>query len=337
MISIALNGCGRIGKTFLRIICSDPEAQKHIRIKAINIGPADLQALEYLIKYDSILKTYDKPVKLDGTTLSINGQEIAVFTETDAKKLPWKSLGIDWVVDASGHYTKREKAQEHLDAGAQNVLISAPAHGDDITIIPGVNSAAYDKNKHRIVSLGSCTTNAAVPVLHVLAQAFNLESVLLSTVHAYTNTQALLDVNPQLPDLRRSRAAALNIVPTTTGATETVVKVLPELRGKLAGLALRVPTPVVSLLDICFVADKPIEESYVRTIFATASAGTLKNIMTTSDVPLVSTDYQGNAHSVIIDFTMLSQTGRMGRVFGWYDNEYGYSMRLRDFLMFVAK
>lgn len=337
MINIALNGCGRIGKTLLRIMAEDSEVCKNIRIKALNIGPADIQALEYLIKYDSVLKTYAGEVTVQGTVLKMGGQEIQIFTETQASKLPWGKLDIDWVVDASGHYTKREKAQEHITAGAKKVLITAPMHGDDITIIPGVNMGAYDASKHSIVSLGSCTTNAAVPVLDVLQKAFKLEEISLSTVHAYTNTQALLDVNPHMPDLRRSRAAALNIVPTTTGAMEAVFKVLPALKGKIAGAALRVPVPVVSLLDICFVADKAVEEKALRAAFTSAAQGSLKNIMAVTDVPLVSSDYQGNPHSVVVDFTMLSQVGRLGRVFGWYDNEYGYSMRLRDFLVAVAK
>ena len=337
MITIALNGCGRIGKMILRILCADETLSQQITIKALNIGPADPEALAYLIQYDSLYGTYPHEVVYKDGKLTIGKQTIQVYTEMDARKLPWKSLGINWVVDATGKYTKREMAQHHLDAGAEHVLISAPAHGDDVTIIPGVNSNAFDAKKHSIVSLGSCTTNAVVPMLKVLQDIFDLESVLLNTVHAYTNSQALLDVNPSSANVRRSRAAALNIVPTTTGALEAVFRVFPELEGKLSGSACRVPVPVVSLADITFVAASVVQTKQIISAFDQAAQGALRGILATTDVPLVSSDFKQNTHSVVVDHTLVAATGKMGRVFGWYDNEYGYCMRIRDFLVSAAK
>lgn len=335
MIFIAINGVGRIGKMLLRILCADEKAHQ-ITIKAINIGPADPQALEYLIKYDSLYGHYSQEVTYKNGVLTIGKHTIKVLSELDAKKLPWKELGIDWVVDATGKYTKREKAQDHLDAGAKYVLITAPAHGEDITIIPGVNEKSFDKQKHHIVSLGSCTTNAVVPLLKVIQDAFKIESALLNTIHAYTNSQALLDVNPTMHNVRRSRAAAINIVPTTTGAMEAVFRVFPQLEGKLSGSACRVPVPVVSLADITFVADKTITNEQIIAAFEKAKES-LQGILTTTTIPLVSEDYKHNPHSVTVDHTLVTSMGKMGRVFGWYDNEYGYTMRLRDFLLFAAR
>lgn len=336
MIKVALNGCGRIGKTFLRIACADAEFRKKIEIVALNIGPADKGVLEYLITYDSILGMYQEPVRLEGDMLTVGNQKMQVYAEADARKLPWNELGIDWVLDVSGRYTKREKAQDHIDAGAKKVLVSAPAKGDDVTIIPGVNMDQFDQAGHKIVSLGSCTTNAAVPILHLLEQAYEIESASLYTVHAYTNTQALLDVNPTAKDVRRSRAAAINMVPTSTGAMEAVFRVLPGYQGKLIGGALRVPVPVVSLVDITFTAAEPINLMQLNDLFMKASNGSLKSIMAFTQEPLVSSDYQGNPHSVTVDGTLSMAVKRTGRVFGWYDNEYGYCMRLRDFLVFAA-
>lgn len=336
MITIAINGVGRIGKMLLRILCADEKTAQKIVIKAINIGPADPEALEYLIQYDSLYGQYSQKVSYANNVLTIGNHTIKVLSELDAKKLPWKELGIDWVVDATGKYTKREKAQDHLDAGAKRVLITAPAHGDDITVIPGINEKDFDAQKHHIVSLGSCTTNAVVQLLKVLQDNFKIESALLNTVHAYTNSQALLDVNPTAHNLRRSRAAALNIVPTTTGAMEAVFRVFPDLKGKLSGSASRVPVPVVSLADITFVVDKPITNEHIIAAFEKAK-GSLQGILTTTTVPLVSEDYKHNPHSVTVDHTLTTAVGNMGRVFGWYDNEYGYTMRLRDFLFMVSR
>jgi glyceraldehyde 3-phosphate dehydrogenase len=335
MISIAINGVGRIGKMLLRILCED-EAAQNITIKAINIGPADPAALEYLITYDSLYGQYPKKVSYQNGMLTIGKQQIKVFHELDAHKLPWKSLGIDWVVDATGKYTKRELAQQHLDAGAKHVLITAPAQGDDITIVMGINEKDFSSQKHAVVSLGSCTTNAVAPMLKVLTQAFDIQSALLNTIHAYTNTQALLDVNPTAHDLRRSRAAALNMVPTSTGAMEAVFKVLPSLQGKLAGSAIRVPVPVVSLADVTFIAEKPVTTEQIIAAFDAAQKS-LPGILTTTTIPLVSEDYKKNPHSVVVDHTLTTSVGTMGRVFGWYDNEYGYAMRLRDFLLYAAR
>jgi len=337
MITIALNGFGRIGKNFLRILCEDPEAHTYITIKAINMGPADPRTLEYMIRYDSILGTYAGSMSFDGSVLLIGKYIINVYAQTDATKLPWKSLGIDWVVEVSGHYTERTLAQHHIDAGAHAVLISAPASGEDITIIPGVNEQLFDKNKHTIVSLGSCTTNAVVPLLHVIQNSFGIESAMMNTAHAYTNTQELLDVNASHDDMRRSRAAAVNIVPSTTGAMKVVERVLPELKGLLGGCALRVPVDVVSIVDLTFIARTDISTQKITQTFVTASQNQLRGVLATSTEPLVSSDYKGNAYSVTVDIPLTSVVGRLGKVFGWYDNEYGYSCRLKDFLLMVAR
>lgn len=337
MLKIAINGCGRIGKTLLRILCASEELKGKITVAALNIGPADMEVLRYMITYDSLLGTYPHEIQVADKKLLINGQEIQLFAETDASKLPWKSLGIDMVVDATGKYTKREKAQEHLNSGAKAVLITAPAHGEDITIIPGVNDQLFNPGKHKIISLGSCTTNAIVPILQVLNQTCGIEEAAMTTTHAYTNSQALLDVNPRVHDVRRSRAAALNIVPTTTGAMEVVEKILPDLKGKVQGLAIRVPVPVVSLIDLAFIPTKNLTKQELADAFKRAAAnGPLKSFLATSEIPLVSHDFQGNPHSVTVDLTLLSKVGNLGKVFGWYDNEYGYSMRLKDFLLIAA-
>jgi glyceraldehyde 3-phosphate dehydrogenase len=237
------------------------------------------------------------------------------------------------VVECTGKFTKREGAQKHISSGAQHVLISAPAHDEDVTIIPGVNDAAFDAKKHRIVSLGSCTTNALAPLLKVLNDEFVIEQSLMTTVHAYTNSQVLLDVETK--DLRRSRAAALNIIPTTTGATKVVTKVLPELAGRVQGCALRVPVAKVSLIDLSFTTQKPISAPMINELFARAAlTQQLRSIIAITHDPLVSSDFSANPHSVTIDGLMTATSGdHMGKVFGWYDNEWGYSMRLKDFLL----
>ncbi len=328
---IAINGFGRIGKTFLRTILFDKSALKKIEVAAINLGPADKKLVAHQFKYDTLMGIYPGNVALEGDFLVIDGLRIAIIAESNAELLPWKKLEIDWVVDCSGHYTKREKAEQHLKAGAKKVLISAPASGDDVTIIPGVNSDAYDAQKHAIVSLGSCTTNAFLPMLKVLDENFGLKKIFMTTTHAYTNTQVLLDVD--IGDARRSRAAALNIVPSTTGATSTVGKVLPHLADMVQGMSIRVPVAKVSLLDVTFEAKKDVSAALLNEAFEKASSGKLRGILSTTKEELVSSDFSGNPHSVIVDETLTQAMGTMGKVFGWYDNEWGYSERLKDFLL----
>ena len=278
--------------------------------------------------------TYQGNVSMQGDNLVIDSLKIPILAQAQAQDLPWKAMNIDWVVDCSGHYTKREKAEQHLKAGAKKVLISAPAHGDDVTIIPGVNNEAYDAAKHAIISLGSCTTNAFLPMLSVLDKNFNLKKIFMVTTHAYTNTQVLLDVDNG--DARRSRAAALNIVPSTTGATSTVSKVLPRLGPLVQGMSIRVPVAKVSLLDITFEGDTEISVDELNKVFEKASkTEPLQGILTTTKEELVSSDFNNNPHSVIVDETLTQAMDTMGKVFGWYDNEWGYSERLKDFLMMI--
>jgi glyceraldehyde 3-phosphate dehydrogenase len=254
-----------------------------------------------------------------------------VFREKDPTLLPWKKLNVDWVIEASGHFTTKEKAALHLAAGAKKVLITAPAQDADVTIIPGVNDAAYNAQQHAIVSLGSCTTNCFAPIVKVLNEKFGIEWGLMSTVHAYTNDQMLLDGAHS--DARRARAAGINIVPTKTGADRVITQIFPELEGKIRGIALRVPVPKVSILDLTFVATKDISAELINQAFTGYAAGQLKNILECATTPLVSSDFAGNQASAIID-TLLTQTvGNLGKVFGWYDNEVGYCARLRDFLL----
>lgn len=333
MLRVAINGFGRIGRNFLRSIMQDATALHKLRVVAINIGPAKREFVAHMFKYDSLLGTFHGNVALEGDELIVDAHRIKIIAESDPVHIQWNALSIDWVVECSGKFTKREGAQKHIAAGAQHVLISAPAHDEDITIIPGVNDAAFDPKKHHIVSLGSCTTNALAPTLKVLNDTFGIENSFMTTVHAYTNSQVLLDVETK--DLRRSRAAALNIIPTTTGATKVVAKVLPELAGRIDGCALRVPVAKVSLIDISFTSAKPISVPMINEAFHKAACqGSMRSILGITNEPLVSSDFSGNPHSVIIDGLMTGTNGdHMGKVFGWYDNEWGYSVRLKDFLV----
>ncbi|PKN03518.1 type I glyceraldehyde-3-phosphate dehydrogenase [Candidatus Dependentiae bacterium HGW-Dependentiae-1] len=351
MIRIAINGFGRIGKNFLRVLMSDKSARESIELVAINVGPGILDSVACAVKYDSLMGTFVGEVHQDNDVLVVTpgnfsgsvttgntGDDVCriqLFAERDPEKLPWKSLKVDWVVECSGHFTSRDGAQKHLQAGAQAVLISAPAKGEDINIIPGVNDAAFKKELHKIVSLGSCTTNAFMPMLKVLNDAFSLEHAVMTTIHAYTNTQVLLDVDGE--DARRSRAAALNIIPTSTGAQKMLESVLPELAGRVQAVALRVPVAKVSLIDLTVMTKKTLTRQTINSAFLQAARGQMKNIVSVTNEPLVSTDFGGNSHSVIIDSLLTDVCGdRVGKVFGWYDNEWGYSVRLKDFLLRVC-
>lgn len=330
---IALNGFGRIGKNFLRVWLENTTAQKNIELVAINVGPADPTTIAYMAKYDTIMGTWPGHVEYRDNKLLIQGHQITVLAERDATKLPWKSLAVDWVVDVSGKFTERSTAQRHLDAGTKKVLISAPAHDEDVAIIPGVNDAQYNKDTHNIVSLGSCTTNALMTTLHVLNQSLGIEQAMVSTTHAYTNSQALLDVNAEHKDPRTSRAAALNIIPSSTGASKMVGKIIPALEGKVFASAQRVPVSTVSFLEVVFLTKKDIETQELNTLFKNAAEGDLNNILALSFEPLVSSDYQGNSNSVVIDGLLTIAHNKLGKVSGWYDNEWGYSCRLLDFLL----
>ena len=332
---IAINGFGRIGRNFLRTIMLDKHARSVCQVEAINIGPAPLESTAYLFKHDTMLGTYPGSVVLEETTLIVDDQRIAVLAANDPEQLPWIRMGIDWVVEASGKFTQRDQAQKHLDAGAHYVLITAPAHDEDATIIPGINDHDFNKDKHRIISLGSCTTNAFVPLLKVLDDSFSIINGFMTTIHAYTNSQVLLDV--AVKDLRESRAAALNIIPTSTGASKTLGKVLASLNGKIKSRAIRVPVGKVSLIDLVVNTKRDLSAESINKVLNNAAQGDLKGIIGMSTEPLVSSDYSGSPYSVTIDTLLTDAHQTMAHVVGWYDNEWGYSMRLKDFLVRVAK
>lgn len=331
---IAINGFGRIGKNFLWAILEDPIAREQIEVVVINSKSNDSAVAAHLFKYDTLMGTYPGTVGIgQHNTLIIDGKEIMLTAILEPEKLPWKEYNIDFVVDCSGAFTDREKAELHLKAGAKKVLISAPAHGDDVTIIPGVNLEEYDHKKHYIISLGSCTTNAFLPVLKVIHENFGIIHGLMTTAHAYTNSQVLLDSEASPKDLRRNRAAALNIVPTTTGASSQVKKVMPILGDKVDAISIRVPVGKVSILDFSFVAEQEISVDKINHAFREAQTGDLEGILLVDDNYLVSSDFNGNGHSVIIDAPMTKALGKLGKVYGWYDNEWAYSVRLKDFLL----
>lgn len=331
MVTIAIQGFGRIGRTFLRVLLADQQALEKIRVAVINIGPANPEFIVHSFKYDTLMGTYTGEVIYADGMLQVGNQKIVIVHEPDVTRIAWNAYGVTWVVDCSGRATHREKALLHIQSGAQKVLISAPAHNEDVAIIPGVNDAQYDAQKHAIVSLGSCTTNALLPVLHILDTAYGIKHGMVSTVHAYTNTQVLIDVESDDP--RRSRAAALNIVPTTTGATEMVAKIIPHLKNKINGYAVRVPVAKVSWLEVVVAVEKMTHTDAVYALFESASRGAQKNIVGVTREPLVSSDFSGDPHSIIIDGALCAVTGPLVRVCGWYDNEWGYSCRMKDFLL----
>ncbi|HEX4069312.1 MAG TPA: type I glyceraldehyde-3-phosphate dehydrogenase [Candidatus Babeliales bacterium] len=331
---IAINGFGRIGRNFLRCIKED-KIKNNIEVVAINIGNSKSEYVAHMFKYDTLMGKFKGEVALKGDELIVDGQRIKILAELDPEKLPWKSLKIDWVIDCTGKFTHRDGAQKHITAGAQRVLISAPAHDEDIAIIPGVNEKLYDAQKHKIVSLGSCTTNAFMPTLKVLDDAFGIVGGCMTTTHAYTNSQVLLDVEAK--DLRLSRAAALNIIPTHTGAADMLEKILPHLKDKVSAKAMRVPVGKVSLIDLVFITQKDLSVDAIHDTFKRAAQSNMKNILALTMEPLVSSDFSGDPHSVIIDGLLTTTNATMGQVFGWYDNEWGYSERMKDFLVYVSR
>lgn len=329
---IAINGFGRIGKTFLRVLVADAQAQKKINVVAINVGPVNPEMIAQMFQYDSLMGKYQGSVSYSQGVLTVDDMKIKVFSETQALKLPWKELAIDWVVDCSGRYTHREDAEQHQIAGAKKVLLSAPAHNVDCTVIPGVNDGVYQKDMHTIVSLGSCTTNALMPMLKVINDTVGIEQAFVVTTHAYTNSQSVLD-DFSSSDPRKSRAAALNIIPTTTGASRMVGSVLPELEGRVKASALRVPVPKVSLVEVTWNSKKSFSKEILEIAFLQASKKSMRSIMTVTQEPCVSSDYYEHKSSVIVDMNLMQVNGTMGTLSGWYDNEWGYSQRLKDFLL----
>lgn len=329
-IKVAINGFGRIGKNFFHAVMQDPQARKHLVISAINIGTGNIASVPYLIKYDTLLGSVDWPMQLEGNILTVQDQRITLLAETDPAKINWQDLHIDWVVEATGKFTKAADARKHILSGACKVLITAPAEGEDITVLPGINCNAY-KSEHAIVSLGSCTTNAVAPMVKILDETFGIENAVFTTVHAYTNSQALLDVERR--DLRDSRAAAVNIIPSSTGANKVVTKVLPHLTGKIKGMSLRVPVAKVSIIDLVCTLNQQTTAVEINDTFTAAARSSLAGYIQVCAEPLVSSDFYRNSNSVIIDAQLTQVQGNVCKVFGWYDNEWGYSERLKDFLI----
>ncbi|HEB75565.1 MAG TPA: type I glyceraldehyde-3-phosphate dehydrogenase [Nitrospirae bacterium] len=330
-VKIGINGFGRIGRNFLRASM----AQSDFEIVAIN-DLTDAATLAHLLKYDSVHGIFPADVSAKDSSLIVDGREIKVTAITDPSKLPWKDEGVEIVIESTGRFTDRASASKHLDAGAGWVLISAPAKEPDITVCLGVNEGSIDVANHRIISNASCTTNCLAPVAKVINSEFGILRGLMTTIHSYTNDQRILDLPHK--DLRRARAAAMNLIPTTTGAARAVGLVLPELKGRLDGMAIRVPTPNVSLIDLVAEVSRDVTAEEVNTALKNAAEGPLKGILMYSDAPLVSIDLNGNSHSSILDSTLTKVIEkRMVKVLAWYDNEWGYSCRLRDLAQFIIK
>ncbi len=334
VVTVAINGFGRIGRNFLRAFLQDQNARNHIHIAVINIGPADPKAAAHMFKYDTLLGTYPGTVTMQQDTLVVDDYAITMIAETDPKKINWKTFAIDWVVESSGFFTTKSLALKHCDAGASHVLITAPAKGEDVSIIMGINEHAFDNNNHRIVSMGSCTTNAFIPMLKIVQDLCGISQGFMTTVHAYTNSQVLLDVESR--DLRCARAAALNIIPTTTGAASMLGKIMPDLAGKIDAVSIRVPVAKVSLIDLSLITKRNVTVEELNNAFKNPNNITMKNIVGFTREELVSSDFAGSDYSVVIDGSLTIVNGSMVKLFGWYDNEWAYSVRLKDFLMYVA-
>lgn len=332
-IKVAINGFGRIGRNAFKI--AQKRLGKDVEIVAIN-DLTNTNTLAHLLKYDSCFGKFEGTVEAKENSLVVNGKEIKIYAERDPKNLPWKELGVDVVIESTGLFTKKEKAMAHIEAGAKKVVISAPATDEDITIVMGVNEKDYDPAKHNIISNASCTTNCLAPFAKVLDEKFGIVKGLMTTVHSYTNDQRILDLPHS--DLRRARAAAESIIPTTTGAAKAVAKVLPQLKGKLNGFALRVPTPTVSITDLVFEVKKATTAEEVNAALKEAAEGELKGVLGYSEEPLVSIDYRGDERSSIVDAlsTMVIE-GNMVKVVSWYDNEWGYSNRIVDLVNYIAE
>jgi glyceraldehyde 3-phosphate dehydrogenase len=330
-VKVGINGFGRIGRNFYRAVL---KAGAKVDIVAVN-DLTDSKTLAHLLKYDSVHGRLDHEVRATDTGISVDGKELRVLAERDPAALPWKDLGVDIVIESTGLFTDREKAAKHLDGGARKVIISAPAKGEDITIVMGVNDDLYDSSKHTIISNASCTTNSVVPMAKVLKDSFGIEKGFLTTVHAYTNDQNLLDL--QHKDLRRARASAINIVPASTGAAKATSLAIPELKGKLDGFALRVPVPDGSVSDLVCILEREVTVDEVNSAFEKAAGqGPLKGYLRYTEDPIVSTDIVGDPHSCIVDGLSTMAIGNLVKVLGWYDNEWGYSNRLVDLTLLIS-
>jgi glyceraldehyde 3-phosphate dehydrogenase len=329
-IRVGINGFGRIGRNILRAALHDRE----IEFAAVN-DITDARTLAHLLKYDSILGNLDDEVKVEGDSILVAGRTIKVLALKDPAQLPWKDLGVRYAIESTGLFTDAAKAKAHLDAGAERVVISAPAKGEDLTIVMGVNEDKYDPKRHRILSNASCTTNCLAPVAKVLHDAFGIEKGQMTTVHSYTNDQKILDLPHK--DLRRARAAALSMIPTSTGAAKALHLVIPELKGKLDGAAIRVPTPNVSLVDLTLQLSKDASAADINAAFKKAGEGRMKGVLVVSDEELVSIDFRAHPASSIVDGPLTKVVdGNLAKVFSWYDNEWGFSNRVKDLLHHLA-
>lgn len=328
---VGINGFGRIGRNIMRAA----RGHDDIEIVAVN-DITDTATLAHLLKYDSVLGNLSDAVTVDNDGIRVGDRQFRVLSERDPANLPWRDLGVEVVLESTGIFTKREDATKHLTAGAKRVIITAPAKQPDITVVLGVNADRYDPSEHRIISNASCTTNCLAPVAKVLHEKFGLTRGWMTTVHAYTNDQKLLDLPHK--DLRRARAAALSMIPTTTGAAVAVGEVLPELKGKLDGISMRVPTPNVSVVDLVAQVQTPTSAEAINAAFSEAAAGPLNGILEVATDPLVSTDFKGNPHSSIVDASYTkAMDGDFVKLLSWYDNEWGYSSRCVDLVTFLAQ
>ena len=329
-VKVGINGFGRIGRIVFRAALNNP----NVEIVAIN-DLTDAKMLAHLLKYDSVHGILNEEVTVDGDSIVVAGRKIKVIAERDPAQIPWAELGAEVVIESTGRFTKRADAAKHLEGGAKKVIISAPATDEDITIVMGVNNEKYDASKHDVISNASCTTNCLAPFAKVLNEKFGIKRGMMTTVHSYTNDQQILDLPHK--DYRRARAAAESMIPTTTGAAKAVALVLPELKGKLNGMAMRVPTPNVSVVDLVAELEKDVTAEEVNAALKAAAEGELKGILQYSELPLVSKDYNGNTHSSAIDaLSTMVMEGNMVKVLSWYDNETGYSNRVVDLVEYIA-
>src|SRR5499433_1042533 len=330
-IKVGINGFGRIGRNVLRSALGD----KEIDFVAVN-DLTDTETLAHLLKYDSILGNLEEEISFTENTIKVGGDEFRVFAEKDPARIPWEEVGAQVVVESTGRFTDKEKAAAHLRGPVKKVIISAPAKNEDITIVLGVNEKAYDPAKHHVISNASCTTNCLAPVAKVIHEKFGVKKALMTTIHSYTNDQVILDFPHK--DLRRARAAALSMIPTSTGAAKALHLVIPDLKGKLDGFAMRVPTPNVSVVDLVAFVEKSTSVDEVNNALRAAANGPMKGILGVEDAELVSVDYRGDERSSIVDAPLTRVVaGNCVKVIAWYDNEWGYSCRVRDLILFMAK
>jgi len=328
-MKVGINGFGRVGRQVFKALL---ERYPDIEVVAIN-DITDVKTNAHLLKYDSNYGRFPGEVSVDGNDIVVNSKKVKVLMEKDPANLPWKDLGVDLVVESTGLFTDASKASAHIKAGAKKVIITAPATGEDITIVLGVNESQYDPAKHNIISNASCTTNSLAPIAKVLNDKFTIIRGLMTTIHSYTNDQRVLDLPHK--DLRRARAAALNIIPTSTGAAKAIGRVIPELNGKMNGISLRVPTPTVSVTDLVCIVGREVTVDEVNKAFEEAAAGPMKGILDITYEPLVSMDFKGMTYSTVVDGLSAMVTGNLVKVLAWYDNEWGYSCRVADLVAFV--